>query len=169
MKKLSLFLLLVLIIPIPHQARGQIYIWVDQNGVKHYGNDPPPAGAEVIGEKREIPYDAAKDRARQEADEKYWEDVAQMNRENEAASDETAPPPEEQPDLEGGSDIVHGGAPAREAIENRGERGTYEDMQAPRGSYASEEGKPGTYDDMGLPRAGGANREAEVVRHGRAQ
>ena len=47
---------------------GQVYEWIDKDGEKHFTNEPPPPGAKIIQEGQEIPYNAAKDKARSESD-----------------------------------------------------------------------------------------------------
>jgi protein-tyrosine-phosphatase len=40
---------------------GQIYEWIDKNGVRHFTNEPPPRGAKILNEQQAIPYDEAAD------------------------------------------------------------------------------------------------------------
>jgi hypothetical protein len=51
----SLLAVAVIFIALPCIA-GQIYEWIDENGVKHFTNEPPPPGATVVKEAEEIPY-----------------------------------------------------------------------------------------------------------------
>jgi hypothetical protein len=39
----------------------QIYQWIDNNGVRHFTNEPPPPGAKIVNEQQAIPYDEAAD------------------------------------------------------------------------------------------------------------
>ena len=48
-------------------GHADIYVWVDENNIKHFTNENPPPQAEVLMKTKEIPYDEAADRARQEA------------------------------------------------------------------------------------------------------
>jgi hypothetical protein len=49
-------------------AEADIYLWTDDNGVKHITNTSPPPNATLLMREPEIPYDAAADRARREAE-----------------------------------------------------------------------------------------------------
>jgi hypothetical protein len=40
---------------------GQIYEWIDKNGVKHFTNEPPPPGSKIVNEQKAIPYNEAAD------------------------------------------------------------------------------------------------------------
>ena len=40
---------------------GQIYQWIDKNGVRHFTNEPPPPGARIVNEQQAIPYNEAAD------------------------------------------------------------------------------------------------------------
>jgi hypothetical protein len=43
-------------------------MWTDENGVKHISNSVPPAGAEILMQTAEIPYDEKADNERMEAE-----------------------------------------------------------------------------------------------------
>jgi hypothetical protein len=49
-------------------GNADIYVWVDENGVKHFSNGNPPAHAKVLMRTKEIPYDESADHARQETE-----------------------------------------------------------------------------------------------------
>jgi hypothetical protein len=49
---------------------GQIYQWVDKNGVNHFTNEPPPPGEKIINEQTAIPYNEAADQKRRQEDQK---------------------------------------------------------------------------------------------------
>jgi TolA-binding protein len=49
-------------------GHADIYVWVDENDVKHFTNQNPPPEAEVLMRTKEIPYDEAADHARREAE-----------------------------------------------------------------------------------------------------
>ena len=49
-------------------AGADIYVWTDENGIKHITNYAPPEHAKVLMRTPEIPYDAEADRQRLEAD-----------------------------------------------------------------------------------------------------
>jgi hypothetical protein len=40
---------------------GEIYEWIDENGVKHFSEEPPPKGEKIVKEIEEIPSDNAPD------------------------------------------------------------------------------------------------------------
>jgi hypothetical protein len=50
---------------------ADIYRWTDANGVTHFSNEPPPAGAKVLDKIEETPYDAAADRQRIKEERSY--------------------------------------------------------------------------------------------------
>ena len=64
----TLLLILLLNIAAAGSAGADIYVWTDENGVKHITNYAPPEQAEVLMRTPEIPYDAEADRQRLEAD-----------------------------------------------------------------------------------------------------
>jgi len=51
-----LFLILGLL---PVSGYAQVYRYIDENGVERFSNQPPPAGAKIIEETKEIEYDKA--------------------------------------------------------------------------------------------------------------
>jgi hypothetical protein len=70
MKRL-LILLILLWIWWAGPVSADIYRWTDANGVTHFSNEPPPAGAKVLDKIEETPYDAAADRQRIEEERRY--------------------------------------------------------------------------------------------------
>lgn len=130
MKTIPFLIPVVLILLLQNQALGQIYTWIDENGVKHFGNEPPPPDAKLIEKQAEISYDAAKDKKRQAADQKYFEEIEKMNRESQKPPEETDQPTERPPESEtveiegGGGGVVSDSVRRRERIEHRDKRGT---------------------------------------------
>jgi len=55
---------LMAIFCLPAAANADIYRWKDANGVMHFSNQPPPAGAVILDKVEEAPYDAEADRQR---------------------------------------------------------------------------------------------------------
>lgn len=55
---------LMAIFCLPVAANADIYRWKDANGVMHFSNQPPPAGAVILDKVEEAPYDAEADRQR---------------------------------------------------------------------------------------------------------
>jgi len=68
MKCVSMCLMMVFLAVAPCAMAGQVYEWIDEKGVKHFTNEPPPPGATIVGQDKEIPYDEEKDRQRKESD-----------------------------------------------------------------------------------------------------
>ena len=68
--KVHTTILVVLLIgfSIAGTAEADIYVWTDENGVKHITNYAPPEHANILMRTPEIPYDAEADRRRLEAD-----------------------------------------------------------------------------------------------------
>lgn len=52
---------------------GQIYQWIDKNGVRHFTNEPPPPGAKVVNQQTAIPYNEAVDQKRTQEDQEALE------------------------------------------------------------------------------------------------
>jgi hypothetical protein len=70
MKRL-LILLILLWVWWAGPVSADIYRWTDANGVTHFSNEPPPAGATVLDKIEETPYDAAADRQRIKEERSY--------------------------------------------------------------------------------------------------
>jgi len=98
MKQLSLIIALLFIFFCFPVMSEQVYTWIDEYGVKHFSNDPPPEGATVVEKTEELPYDEAKDQKRMERDEQYFNELKQKNRENDKKIAEEAPLEKEGPD-----------------------------------------------------------------------
>jgi len=77
------FVALLVILPAP--AAATVYFWVDEDGVKHFSNTPPPEGAEVLFRQAEIPYDREADQKRHAS-----EALVRQTRELEAARERLA-------------------------------------------------------------------------------
>jgi len=98
MKQLSLIIALLFIFFCFPVMSEQVYTWIDEHGVKHFTNDPPPEGATVVEKIEELPYDEAEDQKRMERDEQYFNELKQKNRENDKKIAEEAPLEKEGPD-----------------------------------------------------------------------
>ena len=98
MKQVSITAVLLLVLFYPFVASGEMYSWIDENGVKHYSNEPPPPSTTVVKKKTEIPYDAERDQERRERDEQDFNEMKQKNRENDKKIAEEAPREKEGPD-----------------------------------------------------------------------
>lgn len=58
---------------------GQIYEWIDKNGVRHFTNEPPPPGAKIVNEQTAIQYNEAADQQRSQEDQEALEqDLSQQ-------------------------------------------------------------------------------------------
>jgi len=53
MKTITLILLLVCCLCVSLEA-GEVYEWLDKNGVKHFTDEAPPPGATILNEEKEI-------------------------------------------------------------------------------------------------------------------
>jgi len=111
MKQLSLIIALLFIFFCFPVMSEQVYTWIDEYGVKHFSNDPPPEGATVVEKTEELPYDEAKDQKRMERDEQYFNELKQKNRQNDKTMAEEVPQGEEVPNTviiqEEGGDTWH--------------------------------------------------------------
>jgi len=72
----------LLFFSLPQISMGDVYTWVDKQGVKHFSNEPPPEGVKVLSTTEEVPVNEAKDRAREEKDSQALKEL-----EKEAAED----------------------------------------------------------------------------------
>ena len=63
---ITVFCLMATLLWIP-TANADIYSWTDENGVKHFGNEPPENAANVKIVFKEEPYDETADQQRTEA------------------------------------------------------------------------------------------------------
>lgn len=68
MNKIATLCLLMFIWLIAPHLYADIYVWTDDNGVKHFTNQIPPKHAEIIMKTKEIPFDEEADRVRREAE-----------------------------------------------------------------------------------------------------
>jgi hypothetical protein len=83
--RFSILFLIFCLVPVSGYA--EVYHYIDKDGVERYSNQPPPEGAKIIGEKKEIKYDKAADDAQ-----------AERNREAAAAdADQPTPQPAVKP------------------------------------------------------------------------
>jgi len=89
MKKLSLLAALITVFFMPHLTSAEIYSWVDENGVKHFSNEPPPEGVKILNQTKEIKTDKEKDRQREESDKQYMKKLEQDSQESEKAPQKT--------------------------------------------------------------------------------
>ena len=78
MQGLKIFILIAAGCLITGSPHADIYEWTDANGVKHFTNYTPPADATILMKTNEVPYDAAADRARMEADRQYQLELARQ-------------------------------------------------------------------------------------------
>ncbi len=89
MKRWKRSAVLLIFLLLPCASFGEIYGWVDENGVKHYSNDPPPEGVKAISQTAEIPADPMQDAKREEIDRQALQDLNQQEPEGEAPPEPT--------------------------------------------------------------------------------
>lgn len=97
MKRLTLFVVPVLLCCLNTTVDADIYTWIDENGVKHFSNFAPPVHAEVIMKTEELPYDEQADQQRMAAERQerlvaVWQELADkeaelLNRQRAAAQE----------------------------------------------------------------------------------
>jgi len=63
MRLYTFIILLLIVCLVPVSGYAQVYHYIDKDGVERYSNQPPPEGAKIIGETKEIEYDKAADSA----------------------------------------------------------------------------------------------------------
>ena len=78
MNAFKLFLLILVSCSVAPLSFADIYEWTDDNGLKHYTNQAPPAGSRLLMISKEIPYDQAADRARMEAEQQERLELARL-------------------------------------------------------------------------------------------
>ena len=71
---ISLFFLIGILLWVP-ASNADIYSWTDENGVKHFGNQPPENAANVKMVFKEKPHDAAADQQRTETENREQTDL----------------------------------------------------------------------------------------------
>ena len=59
--KLAAFVLILVCCIYTLPEAGEIYEWIDENGVKHFSEEPPPEGAKMVKEIKKIPSGNASD------------------------------------------------------------------------------------------------------------
>lgn len=74
MYKITTYTLMFILCLCVYQTGASMYSWTDENGVKHYSNNPPPSNNKTKDLKvsDEIEYDASKDKKRLEKADEYW-------------------------------------------------------------------------------------------------
>ena len=97
MKYVLICLMIIAVTVAPYAMAGQVYEWIDEKGVKHFTNEPPPPGATIVGQDKEIPYDAEKDRQRKESDKQFLQQQQQQEQaeKTDAPKAVDAPAPEQ--------------------------------------------------------------------------
>lgn len=102
MKRLMPFILVSVFCLWTSAEAGQIYQWIDKNGVRHFTNEPPPPGVKIVNEQAAIPYNEAADQKRTQEDQEALEqDLNQQEPESEQQQESQ---PETPPVQSGDSD-----------------------------------------------------------------
>ena len=71
------FIILLLILGlVPVSGYAKVYQYIDKDGVKRYSNQPPPEGAKIIEETKEVKYDKAADDVQDERNQKAAAEAA---------------------------------------------------------------------------------------------
>ena len=94
MKKLIPLILVSVICLWTSAEAGQIYQWIDKNGVRHFTNVPPPAGVKIVNEQEAIPYDEAADQKRMREDQAIHDQLMEQEEspnEQQTASQQQTP------------------------------------------------------------------------------
>jgi hypothetical protein len=99
MKKFGLIIAFLLIFLCPPAMSEQVYTWIDENGAKHFTNDPPPEGATLIEATKEIQQDEAKDRKSTQSREQSSNALEQEERANDKEIVEKTPPEDDDPEM----------------------------------------------------------------------
>ncbi len=75
-------LAILLIISAAPNVNAELYYWVDENGVKHFSNEPPPRDVEKFNKAPETRYNPHLDKSRMARDRQWQEDEIRRIREN---------------------------------------------------------------------------------------
>jgi len=78
LKKPFLYLILIIFI-LPLTAHSKMYMWTDENGVKHYSNTPPPKSANNVQEDVEQKTDEQAYQRAMEQTKRYQDEIATQN------------------------------------------------------------------------------------------
>ncbi len=83
MKYTICFLLAVLLmISATPNVNAELYYWLDENGVKHFSNEPPPKSVEQYHKAPETKYNPHLDKSRMARDRQWQEEQSRRIREN---------------------------------------------------------------------------------------
>ncbi|MEJ2102060.1 MAG: DUF4124 domain-containing protein [Desulfobacterales bacterium] len=80
----------------------EIYQWVDQNGVKHFTNQPPPPGAKIVNQQQAIQTDEAAVQANKQQQQKVLKEAAEQQ------ESQSAPQAESQQESQAGQQVQTG-------------------------------------------------------------
>jgi len=93
MTRINYLPLVILIVLLPTLAAAEMYQWVDEKGVRHFSNDPPPAGIQAESY-REIKSSDTDDQSRKEREAAIVKETEAANQQREidaaAAKDQKA-------------------------------------------------------------------------------
>ena len=78
MNSLKTLLLIAVFCLVTSSLFADIYEWTDENGVKHYTNNAPPADSRVLMKTKEVPYDEESDLERMEAERQAQLELARL-------------------------------------------------------------------------------------------
>ena len=88
MKLAVMLVTIFLIMPGLSNLQAEIYHWIDENGVRHYGNEPPPENRNITVLFEEYHYDESSDKERTQSDQevlkKLIEEIEEQERQAEA-------------------------------------------------------------------------------------
>jgi hypothetical protein len=98
MKKFGLIIAFLLIFLCPPAMSEQVYTWIDESGVKHFTNDPPPEGATLIETTKEIQQDEAKDQKHTKSREQSSNALEPEERASDKEIVEKTPPKDDDPE-----------------------------------------------------------------------
>jgi hypothetical protein len=100
MKRPTLLILVAVFCLWSSIAAAQIYEWIDKNGVRHFSNVPPPAGAKIVNQQEAIPYDEAADQKRMQEDQEVHDRLMEQQ---ESQTDQQVESRPEAPAVQTGS------------------------------------------------------------------
>ena len=120
MKRLILFILFALFCVWTSLGADEIYQWIDKNGVMHFTNKPPPAGAKIVNQQKAIPYDAAAaERNRQQEQEVLQQQQSQTEQQEPNTQESQAAPQVQSYESDSGSDNAVEGVVVNPYVRNR--------------------------------------------------
>ena len=90
MKLFKTVIVLLLFFLCASTVNGEVYIWIDENGTKHFSNTPPDIEGDDIEKINEVPYDEVADKKRSEIEKQIDQERARRLKAEEREAEKKA-------------------------------------------------------------------------------